>query len=150
MTFSPKAIFQRADRYEGVRPDQYLPLAPALYPDVLRARQRNVDSHPHPPGTMGPNRRRSLVRLDCLRHPGRPGNHSPFENATDRTPRNFLQNPLAHPCRLPALVQGHADRLPSRRHHIRISLGHTADRSRPLGLRVCHLHLQSEEVESVP
>jgi hypothetical protein len=87
MTFSPKTIFQRSDRYEGVRPINIY-LLRLLYILMFFVLGKETWTH-------------------IFTH------HSPIENATDDTARNFLQGPLASPCRLPTLVQRHVDRLPS-------------------------------------
>jgi hypothetical protein len=91
MTFSPKAIFQPSDCYEGVRPINFY-LLRLLY--ILMFFVLGKDTWTHILTHQGPwdptNKRRSLVRLDRLRYPGGPGNYSSLENATDDTSRNFL------------------------------------------------------------
>ena len=130
-------------------PDQHLPLASALHLDVLRAGQGYLDPRPHPPGTVGPNQCCGLVRLDSLRHLGWHRNHSPSKDAADRPPRDLLQSHVARPRGLSTLVKGHAGRFPSGRHHLVIPVGDLAHRRRPLGICVCELHLQPEEVKTL-
>jgi hypothetical protein len=74
------------------------------------------------------------------------GNHSSFEDAADRLPGDLLQTPVAHPCGVSTLVKGHAGRFTSRRYHLGVLMGDPAHRSRTVGIRVCELHLQPEEV----
>lgn len=112
MTFNPKTIFQRGDRYEGVRPINIylLRLLYILMFFVLgKDTWTHIFTHQEPWNPIDAvvwcvwTAFASLAGLGIIR---------PVENVTDHIPRNFLQSPLANPCCLPTLVQGHADRLP--------------------------------------
>ena len=83
----------------------------------------HLDAHPHPPGIVGTNRCRGVVRLDSLRDFGGLRNHPSFENATDPAARDILQCPVACYCGVPTLVKGPVGGFTSGRHILGVLVG---------------------------
>jgi hypothetical protein len=98
---------------------------------------------------MGTNKCHGVVRLDSLRDFGGHRNHPSFENAADPTARDILQSPVAYSCGLPTLVKGHVGGFTSGRDDIGVFVGDITHRCGTLGVCVCELHLQAEEVGHV-
>lgn len=142
----PQSHFSTGRPIRRCPQDQYLPLATGLYLNVLPAGKGHLDAHPHPPGIMGTDKCRGVVRLDSLRDFGGPRNRPPFENAANPAARDILQSPVAYYCGVSTLVDGEVGGFTSGRRHLGVPVGDLTHRCRTVGVRVCELHLQTKEV----
>jgi hypothetical protein len=148
MTFSPKALFQRDEKYEGVRRINIY-LLRLVYTLMFFLLGKDTWTHilTHQ-GLWEPTNAVAWC-LDSLRDLGGLRNHSSPENATDLALGNILQGTVAYYCGVPALVKGHVGGFNSGRHYRGVLVGGITHRCRTVGLCVCELHLQAKQIESV-
>jgi hypothetical protein len=139
-----KTVFQRNDKYEGVRRINIY-LLRLLYVLMFFVLGKETWTHnPNASRTMGPDHRRGLVRVDGLRNFGGHRNYSSGEDAADRSAGNILQSALAYSCGVSSVVDGYVGRFTSGNHHLVVLVGDIAHRCSSLGIRVGELFLQAE------